>query len=445
MSKNIPVLASSEELGPCHLKIQVTVPGPRVSQEFDHAYQSAARGMKIPGFRPGKAPASMLRTMLGDGVDEHAREHLFEHVVGDALRELEISHRVLRVLELDVEGIEVADGQEVEFAFECEILPDVELPSWDEVEVERANTEPSAEQTEQAMQQLGQSHQRYEDADDATLDQEHLAEGDLIYSREGEEGPKAEGLKMGLGNPLYGADPEAYDAALSGAKAGAEIELDVEFREGFSIEDWVGESGKAIFTVDKIVKPRAAEAAEIAEDLGLESAEALSEKVLERIRWENERQERDRLAFEMLESISQLRPFDLPPRMVEDETESSIKSAIERFQQGGADEEAAAAEAEKQRAEMVEDSKRRLRHWFLLRRIAAAEKLKVSGRDLDEAYRGISAREQVDIKSVREYFKEEGREENLKSNVLEAKVRAHMVGILEERQPVAVASDSGEG
>ena len=445
MSKNIPVLASSEELGPCHLKIQVTVPGPRVSQEFDHAYQSAARGMKIPGFRPGKAPASMLRTMLGDGVDEHAREHLFEHVVGDALRELEISHRVLRVLELDVEGIEVEDGQEVEFAFECEILPDVELPSWDEVEVERANTEPSAEQTEQAMQQLGQSHQRYEDADDATLDQEHLAEGDLIYSREGEEGPKAEGLKMGLGNPLYGADPEAYDAALSGAKAGAEIELDVEFREGFSIEDWVGESGKAIFTVDKIVKPRAAEAAEIAEDLGLESAEALSEKVLERIRWENERQERDRLAFEMLESISQLRPFDLPPRMVEDETESSIKSAIERFQQGGADEEAAAAEAEKQRAEMVEDSKRRLRHWFLLRRIAADEKLKVTGRDLDEAYRGISAREQVDIKSVREYFKEEGREENLKSNVLEAKVRAHMVGILEERQPVAVASDSGEG
>ncbi len=444
MSKNIPVLASSEELGPCHLKVEVTVPGPRVSQEFDHAYQSAARGMKIPGFRPGKAPASMLRTMLGDGVEQHAREHLFEHVVGDALRELEISQRVLRVLDLDVEGIEVVDGQELKFDFECEVLPDVELPSWDEVKVERGDTAPSAEQTEQAMQQLGQSHQRYEDADDATLDEEHLAEGDLVYSRDGEEGPKAEGLKMGLGNPLYGAEPEAYDAALTGAKAGAEIELDVEFREGFSKEDWVGESGKALFKVEKIVKPRAADAAEIAEDLGLESAEALSEKVLERIRWENEKQERDRIAFEMLESISELRPFDLPPRMVEEETESSMKTAIERYQQGGADEDAAKAEAGKHLDDMTEDAKRRLRHWFLLRRIAANEKLKVTGRDLDEAYKGISAREQVDIKAVKEYFKEEGREENLKSNVLEAKVRAHMVGILEERQPVAVASDSGE-
>lgn len=444
MSKNVPVQAQSEELGPCHLKVQVQVPGPRVSQEYDHAYQAAARGLKIPGFRPGKAPASVLRSMLGEGVQQQARQHLFEHVVGDALRELGIGHRVLRVLELDVDDIEVVDGETVEFAFEVETLPEVELPAWSEIDVERAETAPSAEQTEQAMQQLGQSHQRFEEAADAAVDEQHLAEGDLLYLLGDEEGPTASGLKMGLGNPLYGADPDAYDAAITGAKAGDVLELEVEFREGFTREDWVGKQGKARFTIAKVVKPRLAEAAEIAEDLGLESAEELAEKVAERIRWENERQERDRLAFEMLESISRLKPFDLPPRMVVEETENAVENAVERMKQGGAEEEAARAEAEKHRADLAEDAERRLRHWFLIRRIAAEEKVKVTGRDLDEAYKGIAMREQVDVKMVREYFKQEGREENLKSNVLEAKVRAHLVGILEEREPAAVAPGSGE-
>ena len=63
-----------------------------------------------------------------------------------------------------------------------------------------------AEELEQALAQLGQNHQRFEESEDATVDAEHLAEGDLVYLKDGEEGPKAEGLKMGLGSPLYGAD-----------------------------------------------------------------------------------------------------------------------------------------------------------------------------------------------------------------------------------------------
>jgi len=444
VSKNHPVQATSEELGPCHLRVDVQVPAARVAQEFDHAYRDAARGVKVPGFRPGKAPAHVLRKMLGDGVVEHAREHLVEHVAGDAMRELGIAQRVIRVLDLDASKVEVEDGQETSFSFEVETLPELELPSWGELEVEPADTTPSDDQVQQAMSQLGQQHQRFEEAEGAAVDEEHLAEGDLLYLLGDEEGPQAAGLKMGLGNPLYGAEPETYDAAMKGAQAGATLEIPVEFKDGFSNEDWVGKQGVARFTVSQVVKPRPAEAAEIAEDLGLESAEALQEKVLERIRWENERQDRERLAFESLEAICKVRPFQMPPRMVHEEAESAVQNAVERMKQNGAEEEAAQAEADKHREELAEDAERRLRHWFLIRRIAAEEKIRVSSRELDEAYRGIAAREQVDVKDVKAFFKQQGREDELRGNVMEAKVRAFLVAKVEERQAAAVASGTGE-
>ena len=123
MSKNIPIEAEKTAVGPCHYSVTVKVPGDRVTQEFDHAYQAAARGLKIPGFRPGKAPVSVLRQMMGDGVSEHAKEHIFEHCSGDAIAQLGLKGDVLRILDFDPEPYEVVEGQELEFTFELETLP----------------------------------------------------------------------------------------------------------------------------------------------------------------------------------------------------------------------------------------------------------------------------------------------------------------------------------
>ena len=87
MAHHTAIEIDSKEIAPCEWQITVAVPSARVTEEFDHAYQGAARGMKIPGFRPGKAPVSVLRATLGDSILEDARQHLFEHVMADAVRE----------------------------------------------------------------------------------------------------------------------------------------------------------------------------------------------------------------------------------------------------------------------------------------------------------------------------------------------------------------------
>jgi trigger factor len=440
VSKNIPIEAEKTEVGPCHYSVTVKVPGDRVTQEFDHAYKAAAKGLKIPGFRPGKAPVSVLRQMMGDGVKDHAKEHIFEHCSGDAIELLGLRGDVLRILDFDPEPYEVAEGQDLEFTFELETLPIVELPDWSELAVEPAEVEATEEQYQEALQSLGANHQKFDDVEDGAVDEELLADIDLVYMLNGEAGPEAAGLKFGLGSPLYGADPEKYDEALRGTQAGSEFELDVEFNEGFSIEDWVGKTGQAKVVVNKVIKPRAATEEELAEALGIESPEEMRERVMERLGFDNQQRERDRQASELLDSVVRLRPFDMPARMIEEEAVSTIKNNIERMQQQGATEEQAKEEAAKRENEVKEDCERRLKNWFVLRKIAQAEKIRVSKKDLDLAYRQMGAQQGVDVKMVKQYYKENKMVDGLRSDIMESKARAFLVDTIAAQREKAVAS-----
>jgi trigger factor len=440
VSKIIPIEADKSEVGPCHYSVTVKVPGARVTQEFDHAYKAASRGVKIPGFRPGKAPVSVLRQLLGEGVAEHAKEHLFEHVSGDAIEQLGLRGEVLRILDFDPESYEVAEDQDLEFTFELETMPLVELPEWSELDIEPAATEATDEQYQDAIQGLGANHQKFDDVEDGAVDEELLADIDLVYELDGETGPEAAGLKFALGSPLYGADPDKYDEALRGTKAGSEFELEVEFNEGFSIEEWVGKTGLARISVNKVVKPRLASEDELAEALGLESAEALKERIMERIAFDNAQQERDRQANELLDSIVRLKPFDLPERMIDEEVESTVKQTLERLQQQGATEEQAKEEAAKNHDQVREDCERRLKNWFVLRRIGMVEKIRVTNKDMDMAYRQLGSQQGVDVKMVKEFYKENKMVDRLRSDILESKSRAHLVDTVAARREKAVAS-----
>ncbi|MFT7517612.1 MAG: trigger factor [Myxococcota bacterium] len=441
MSKNHPIEATKTESGPCEYKISVTVPAERVTQEFNHAYQSASRGMKIPGFRPGKAPASVLRQMLGDDLLSHAKEHLLEHVSNDALSAVGLRNEVLRMHEIDADAIEVVEDTAVSFEFSVETVPQVVLPNFSDIEVSKEDTTASDEQLAEALQGLAGNHQQFEVIEDGELNEDHCALVDLTYSYSDEDLEANAGLRFTLGSPLYGADPEKFDAALTGTSAGSTFELDVEFKEGFQNADWVGKTGIAKITVNEIQKARMATPVEIAEALGLESEEVLNERLNERIQLDNDQQERQRQAAEILGSVYDMNPFDLPSKMIEEESEATIERHMKQMQQQGASEEDAQKEADKQRDDVRKDSEKRLQNWFVLRKFGQQEKIRVTSKDLDMAYRSVAAQQGMDVKMVKDFYKSQDMVDNLRSEIHESKVRSHIVDqVLKANQAEAVDS-----
>ncbi|MBL7008084.1 MAG: trigger factor [Planctomycetes bacterium] len=442
--ENTPIQVESTELGPCHHRLAVVIPVQRVRQEFDHAIQAASRGVRVQGFRPGKAPVEVLRKMLGEGVDEQAREHLFEHIIPEAIHAS--GHSPLRLVDFDPTKIEVHEDQELRFEFELESAPSIDLPPWEELSVLSEPTDATEEQVQQAILGLGRENPKFDDSEADGLDEQTLAECDLQFLREGEEGPTAEALKLGLSAPLYGCEPEEFEQTMRGVKTGEERTLAVTFNDGFERKDWVGSAGTAKLLVKRLVTPRPASPEELAEAMGLEGGpEELLSEAAKQIGAQNEQAEKQRQVQAAFDAILEARPFDLPNRLVEEEAKAALESEIERMTESGVEREEAASQVKTMEEELRKDALSRLRHYFLVRRIAAAEKVRVTEGDMEMAYRQLGARHGADAKTVKAYYEEQGMANQLGGEILEGKVRAAVARIIEKRAaaPAEVVESGG--
>ncbi|HEX4701078.1 MAG TPA: trigger factor [Pseudonocardiaceae bacterium] len=121
-----------EQLSPTRVRINVEVPFDELKPSFDRAYRKLAKQVKIPGFRPGKAPARVLESRLGRGV-------VLDEVVNEAIpaKYLEaVNGGEVRTLgRPDIEVTKIEDGQSIEFTAEVDIRPEFTLPAFDELAV----------------------------------------------------------------------------------------------------------------------------------------------------------------------------------------------------------------------------------------------------------------------------------------------------------------------
>ncbi len=440
MARLSPIEVSKEEVGPCHFKLAIQVPADRIAQSFDLTYRAAGSDMRIPGFRKGKAPAAILRTLLGDQVAEDAKSHLLESVVREGVQRSELI--ALRVVNFDADAIEVDEESPLSFEVEVETTPQVELPPWEEITVQPDPVIINADQVEEALESLRQREMQFEDAAEGQgLDSEHAVEMDLVYLKDEEEGPAAEDIRLGLESPLYGVEEEDWAREMDGVLPDATVDLPCSFNEGFSNEDWVGEKGIVRLSVKRVVKPRPATDAEIAA-AGDIDVDELPTRIKDSLTAEAERSERNRQADAVLQQIQDKRPFQLPDGMIQEEAEQSMKGQVKDMVERGLDEEEAQKEVEQQRTRFLESAEVRLKSYFLIRRIAEQEKLKVTRNELSQAFRAIASQHGVDAKTVEKVYTENGRVDDLSSDILTGKVRAFLNEKVAEMAPAVEQAEA---
>ncbi len=121
-----------EQLSPTRVKINVEVPFDELKPDFDRAYKKIAQQVRIPGFRPGKAPARILEQRLGRGV-------VLDEVVSEAVPakyvELVTSGEVRPLGRPEIEVTKIEDGDHLVFTAEVDVRPEIEMPAFDELAV----------------------------------------------------------------------------------------------------------------------------------------------------------------------------------------------------------------------------------------------------------------------------------------------------------------------
>ncbi|MFE7798899.1 trigger factor [Nocardia sp. NPDC057440] len=370
-----------EQLSPTRVRINVEVPFEELKPDFDKAYKALANQVRIPGFRPGKAPAKLIEARVGRGA-------ILEQVVNDVLparySEAVTTSEVKVIGQPEIEITKIEDGQQLAFTAEVDVRPEITLPAYEGIEVSVDAFSIGDEDIEEQLQSLRQRFGTLTGVERPVKDGDFVSI-DLSATVDGEDVPEAAttGLSHEVGS---GQLIEGLDEALTGLSAGESAE----FTSTLVAGEHAGKEAVITVTVGSVKERELPEAdddfAQLASEFDtLEELKADLRTRVERVKKVEQAGEiRDKVLEALLEQVE----VPLPEAVVKAEIDAVVHDAVHGFDH---DEDAFAAALEAQgstREEFDKDTKesaeKSVKTQLLLDAIAEAENTQVGQEELTE-------------------------------------------------------------
>jgi trigger factor len=359
---------------------RITIAKKEIDARVDGELKKVAPQIRMPGFRPGKVPANLVRKMHGPAIEQEALNTAVQEGVQKLIAEQKLRPAMNPQIELEEGG----PGQDAVIKVEIETLPEVPLPKIDELKLERLLVEPSPEEVDSAIARLVEGQKSFEPAPAETS----AEPGDLVVidyegSVDGEpfEGGKGESMRVELGS---GRLIPGFEDQLIGAKANEQRTLNVTFPEEYPVAYLKGRAAVFEVTIGEVQKPRATEMDDsFAQSMGLEGIDQLRELMKGQVEQELGGLTRTHMKRRLLDQLAESHDFEVPQSMVEAEF-NQIWQQLEAEAAQDEDPEAARAEMESERGEYRAIAERRVRLGLLLSEIGTRNNIMINDNEMNQ-------------------------------------------------------------
>ncbi|MGF7146641.1 trigger factor [Sphingomonas zeicaulis] len=353
----------------------LTITAADIDARVEKEVKSVAPQVRMPGFRPGKVPANIVRKLHGPALAQDALNNSIQEGVQKLIADNRLRPALQPSVEL-VEGYEVGKDAEVKVALE--VLPDVPAPSIEGLKLERLTVPVADAQIDEAVNRIAGQNKSFEDA---PADHE-AATGDLVVMDfvgkvDGEpfEGGTGEGMSVEIGS---GQLIPGFEDQIIGVKANDERTIEVTFPEDYNAEHLKGKPATFDLVIQAVKTPKETAADdEFAKQLGLEGIDQLRDLIKGQIEQEHNGLTRTHMKRKLLDQLAESHDFEVPPTMVEMEFDQ-IWRQLEQEAGHEADPEAAKQELENDREDYRRIAERRVRLGLLLSEIGQANGVEVS-------------------------------------------------------------------
>jgi trigger factor len=375
------VKSTVEQLSPTRVKINVEVPFDELKPNFDRAYRKLAQQVRIPGFRPGKAPARILESRLGRGV-------VLDEVVNEAIpakySEAVTAEEVRPLGRPDIEVTEIKDGEQLAFTAEVDIRPEFDLPDASGFAVTVDDVEVSDDEVAEQLDALRGRFGTLTGVERAAAKDDFVVV-DLSATVDGKEVEEAAttGLSYQIGS---GGLIEGIDEALTGLSADESTTFTTTLVAGEHANSEAAVTAKVTAVKERELPEADDEFAQLASEFDtLDELRAdLSDRLGKAKRMQQAAQARDKV----LEALLDATEVPLPGSVLEAELEVRTHDAIHAFDH----DEARFAEwlteqgqtREEFDAEAKKDAERSVKTQLVLDAVADAEEVGVSDMELTQ-------------------------------------------------------------
>ena len=360
-------------------EFKMVIPAADIEQRMTSRLTEIGRTVRLPGFRPGKVPMTVLRKRYGSAVMSEVLERALNDTSGEALRE----QNLRPALQPKVEIVAFNEGTDLEFKLAVEVLPEIQPMDFAELKLERLRPEVPEDEVQAALERVARQQRKSEVV-------ERAAEtGDIVVidfkgSIDGQEFPggSAEGYSLELGTNSF---IPGFEDQVVGAKAGETRTVSVTFPAGYGAADLAGKPASFEVKVREVraLQPQPLDDS-LAQAVGMEKLDELRQSLSEQIERNYKDLARQRLKRTLLDRLAERHEFAVPQGMVEIEFGAIWRQFEQEKTAGTAEPEELTNEAEL-KAEYRAIAERRVRLGLLLAEVGRNHNISVTPDEINRA------------------------------------------------------------
>ncbi|WP_353683586.1 trigger factor [Thermodesulfovibrio sp. 3907-1M] len=394
------MLKGIEDISATKKRLKFEIPADVVEEEIQKALKEIQREAKIPGFRPGKAPLSIIEKKFGQDATSEVLERLVSESYKKAIKEANLKPLLPPIAE---DAIDIRRKEPLYFELIVEVRPEIENLNYENIEVEEIQAEVKDEEIEEVIERLCEERGSYEPTDEPAQ-----AEDLVVIDYKTDIGKQAEDFVYKLG---AGPFPEEFSKAIEGKKKGETFNVTIDFPED-SIADFAGKKVNFDITLKEIKRKQNIPYEEIHKEFGFDNPDEFKNHIRQRLENNKKEQVLEKQKYDILKKLLDTHEFELPEGLVEME----MKRITEEYESLGLD-------ITQHMDKISERAKRNVKAYILLEAIGEKEGVTVSEEEIKQEIINISRRYSITPKGVIQYYmSRDGSLEALQNSIFERKV-----------------------
>ena len=382
----------------CKHSLEISIPVDEVEAETGRVTGDIQKRAKLPGFRPGKAPASIIRKQFEGDI----RQKVLENLIPKHLQQQFEQDNLQVVGTPDISDVHFHDGEPLRFKAAFEVVPEIELKDYADLTVTYHDPEVTEADVDQRVEQL-----RDQKADYSNVDPRPLEDGDFAVLSLASEEVKQDEMMLEIG----GNDTlPAFSDNLRGLTPGDTKEFDVSYPEDYGQPKLAGKTIHFLAEVKGIRRKELPEVNdEFAQDLGdfrtvVELREALRKSIFAQRQFEAQQEAKNKL----VDTLVDQHEFPVPEVFVERQIRNRVEQSLRTLAAEGVDPKSLQLDWQKLKTAQGEKARREVKASMLLSRIADREHIDATVEEVDREVDRMAKQRREPFASVRLRLEKDG-------------------------------------
>ncbi len=384
--------------------MEIAIPAEEVESETTRVTADVQKRAKLPGFRPGKAPAALIRKQFSSDI----RQQVVENLIPKALQKQIEAENLNLVGRPDISDLHFHAGEPLKFKAEFEVVPTVELGDYKDVEVPYHDPEVTEEDVDKRLAEIRDSKAQY-----VNIDPRPIENGDhAVVSLESVAGVEGEPVKQDeMVLEIGGADTfEAFTENLRGLSPGDEKDFEVSYPADYAAPRLAGKTVQFHAVVKGLRRKDLPELNdEFAQDLGdYRNVDEVKEAIRKAIFAQRQNEAQSEAKNAIIDKLVDAHEFPVPEVFVERQIENRVEQSLRAMAGQGIDPRSLKLDWNKIKEAQRDKAVREVKASMLLSRIAEREAIHATRDEVDKEVERIAKQNREPVAAAQMRLEKDG-------------------------------------